>query len=109
MTRLGKGVGGRPFEREYDATIIGMAHAYGWLAHHNTDSRREIGDAGFPDWVFAHPCGAMFMVETKVKGGRQSDGQKQWAECLGSQRVRLLWLPDELDELERVLKGLPNA
>lgn len=108
MTRMGAGKDGRPFEREYDMTILGMAAAFGWLAHHNTDSRREIGDPGFPDWTFLHlETGRLLFVETKVQGGNLTKAQQRWlaAFIAGSHEGLLLMLPGGLKALEDALRG----
>lgn len=112
MTRLGKGKDGRVLEREFDATIFAYADRYGWLCSHTTDSRRDVGHPGRPDWLFVHTrTGEILFVETKVEGGKISDNQVRWMDSINhlgdddAVACVTIILPKGLDTLRGLLRG----
>lgn len=67
-----------------------VARRYGWLVHHNADSRRA--DAGLPDLVMVSPVQpdgttVLGLLELKAEGGKPSDIQQLWLERLALGRV----------------------
>lgn len=77
-------------EAELQATLIGTGkgerhpgafQTYGYIVHHETDSRRTR--AGFPDVVAVHPVtGWMFVLELKSERGRVRPEQVEWLHAM---------------------------
>jgi hypothetical protein len=62
-----------------------IAKGYGWLVHHNADSRRA--DAGLPDLVMVSPVlpdgtTVLALLELKRDRGTTTDVQQQWLDRL---------------------------
>lgn len=68
-------------EAQWQAQAIRWAKAAGWRVMHDADSRRNPGDAGFPDLVLAKGGVALF-IELKTDKGRQTPAQREWEEAL---------------------------
>ena len=90
-------------------TIVGLAEAYGWKAHHVLDQRhyaKRIG-TGFPDLVMVNEGQRRLLVaELKSQRGSVSDAQWEWLwsfYSLGFVEV-YLWHPSDLDEAQRTLQ-----
>ncbi len=66
-------------EAELQSLITDAATAYGWIWHHETDSRRS--PAGFPDLVMVRGRHVLFM-ELKSERGRLSVEQLGWTTAL---------------------------
>lgn len=78
--------------------LVGEAKAAGWLAHHVRDSRLNLGDAGFPDWVLARR-GRLIIAELKTERGRVDPAQKEWLGHMGTRPVTevYVWRPTDYD------------
>ena len=112
-------------EKEFQATVIEMAHAFGWKVYNQLDTGRcpkcgnpnwskRVGP-GFPDLVMAHPeRGFIIFAELKSATGQVSKEQKDWLDALSGTGVKLgpyyhpivrLWRPSDWPEIERILQG----
>lgn len=89
-------------EAELQGVIIEMAELYGWVWHHETDSRRTR--PGFPDLVLVRPPTVMF-IECKTVRGRIRPDQQTWLDALeGCDRVvSSVVRPGDLDDLTTAL------
>jgi len=68
-------------EGDFQENCEQVARAYGWLVHHNADSRRA--DAGLPDLVMLSrpsPEGGVVLalIELKTNKGKPSAVQEEW-------------------------------
>jgi hypothetical protein len=93
-------------EAYLEQQVLGTAREYGWRAFHVRDSRKVLmGDAGFPDWVFAKG-GRVLFVELKTERGTQSADQKAWAEQLPPD-IYHLWRPTQWADgtVKRIFQG----
>ena len=75
--------------------LLLVARRYGWLVHHNADSRRA--DAGLPDLVMVSPplpddTTVLALLELKTKKGQPSDIQQFWLDRLLTTRVVVVGL-----------------
>jgi len=89
-------------EAYLEQQVLGTAKEQGWLAHHIRDSRRVLmGDAGFPDWVFAR-AGRIVIAELKRQDGQLDSRQKLWLHELGHggepQAEVHVWRPSDWDD-----------
>lgn len=93
-------------EAAWQTQVMELAVRYGWLLHHNVDSRREA-QRGFPDWVFAHPKGwRVVYAELKRAGGQPTLEQCVWIRTLAAAGEEIyLWRPADLPEVVDVLSG----
>lgn len=98
-------------EAELQATITEALDLYGWVWHHETDSRRSR--EGFPDLVCVHPkTGWVLFLELKSQRGRVRPAQAVWLEALGSAslvnpRIRFdVVRPSDLDEILAAVRGM---
>jgi hypothetical protein len=66
-------------EKQFMATVIEMARAFGWRSFHTFDSRRSA--PGFPDLVLVKPP-RVVVAELKRETGRLSSEQAEWIALL---------------------------
>jgi len=81
-------------EAELLAEVTALCDRLGLLWHHDPDSRRTEGSAGFPDLVIAGPRGVLFR-ELKSAAGDTSAEQDLWGwtlTCLHHHLWRI-WRP----------------
>jgi len=67
-------------EADFQEHCEDVARKYGWLVHHNADSRRA--DAGLPDLIMLSPvvdgrC-LLALIELKTNKGKPSAVQEEW-------------------------------
>lgn len=68
-------------EAQVQRVITDALDTYGWLWHHETDSRKS--KAGFPDICAVHPhTGALLFLELKREIGVVSPEQQVWLDAL---------------------------
>lgn len=68
-------------EAQVQRVITDALDTYGWIWHHETDSRKS--KAGFPDICAVHPrTGAILFLEIKTEVGRLKPEQEQWIAAL---------------------------
>ena len=98
-------------EAVFQASIVDLAHLFGWKGYHTYDSRRS--QKGFPDYVFAHEeKGALLVVEFKSQKGRLSPEQIMWGAIFQAiARVNILvfyevWRPSDRPEIELFFKTI---
>ena len=100
------------FERDFQATVLETAKAFGWEAFYIPDSAKA-GAVGRPkgwfDMVLVHPemCICLF-VENKTDAPTSvlSPDQERWAKIMDDcGQVVQLWRPSIWDHIEAVLKG----
>ena len=92
-------------ETEFKTKVIDLAHARGWLVHHDRPARQGEGwatpiegDPGFPDLVLVRDQ-SVIIVELKTTKGVLLDAQRKWLAALtgdGSGRSprRSAWVDD---------------
>lgn len=66
-------------EAELQAAIIEACEVYGWLWHHETDSRRS--NPGYPDLTIVKG-NRVAMMELKSETGRVRPEQQRWLDAL---------------------------
>lgn len=95
-------------EREFQAWVVSLARTYGWLDHHEFDSRR--GTPGVPDLLLAHAEHGIVHAELKTPSGRLSENQAHWLDVLSraaaaNETRALVWRPGDAEEIHGVLSG----
>jgi hypothetical protein len=106
MSKKRKGPALKPITHaEFEAQVVQLAAACGYLAYHTRDSRGS--QKGFPDWVLVSAARKRCLfVELKVPPDGPSPEQQAWlAELRGAGQEAFLWYPDDFDEAVRVLMG----
>ena len=93
-------------ERDFQAHVLAMAQAHGWLCYHTYDSRRSA--PGFPDLLLVKD-GFFIFAELKTERGRLTTAQAEWIEALREHGcdavISAVWRPSDLDDIERILGG----
>ena len=90
-------------EADFQWWLRKRALEFGWLYHHNYDSRRS--DPGFPDTVMVRGDRIIF-AELKAPKGKLSDPQTTWLEALGDVDVEsYVWRYDNVDEILDILQS----
>lgn len=84
-------------EAELLKRVIELCDTHSVLVFHSGDSRRDMGDSGFPDLVLAGSSGLLF-AELKDAFGVRSPGQIQWRyRLLSAGQHCALWRPKDLE------------
>lgn len=95
--------GGKPrplTEKEFQAAVVSLAKAKGWLTYHTFDSRRS--EKGFLDLVLVRE--SVLWVECKTDKGRLTPDQRVWAEALEAAGQRVcIWRPKDWRAICEVL------
>lgn len=113
----------KPTEKDFTRTVIKLAQAFGFRVAHFRPGRvvrRGVekyetpvaGDGkGFPDLLLVHPKRRLCIVaELKMPGGKFSPEQVQWLQDFAYVGVLAYrWGPADMDEIEAVLRGDPEA
>lgn len=90
-------------EADFQWWLRKRALEFGWLYHHNYDSRRS--DPGFPDTVMVRGDRIIF-AELKTPKGKLSGPQTTWLEALGDVDVEsYVWRYDNVDEILDILQS----
>lgn len=99
-------------EAEFQAQVIGMAHAFGWLVAHFRPSLNQRGEwqtavaadgAGFPDLVLCRE--RVLWVELKTDKGRVKPSQKDWHDALRAAVEEVyVWRPRDWEFIEEMLR-----
>lgn len=102
-------------EREFERTVVDVAHLYGWKAAHFRPARTVHGwrtavaydGAGFPDLALVHPIrGLHWYRELKVGNAKLSDEQSAWQGWLISAGANFdIWRPRDFDDIVAALSG----
>ena len=88
-------------EREFQAHVVEMAEALGWLVFHPYDSRRS--QPGFPDLCMVRG-GRLIFAELKTSKGRLTHTQRSWIMALGETAAETyVWRPGSRDAIEEIL------
>ena len=88
-------------EKTFQAWLVELAEAHGWLVYHTYDSRRS--EPGFPDLCMVRGRRVVF-AELKSQKGRVSTPQQNWIAALGATAVEVyLWRPSDRDLIEATL------
>ena len=91
-------------EKDFQAQVIRIAKALGWLIYHTYDSRRS--EPGFPDLVMVRGDRILYR-ELKTEKGRLTPHQKIWGEKLSEAGADYaVWRPSMKDEIESELSDL---
>lgn len=95
-------------ERDFRATVIGMARALGWMGYHPWISIHS--EAGFPDLVLVRD-GKLIFAELKTEVGKLTEAQKEWirqlALCMDKSTCVVdvyVWRPSDMDKIEEILR-----
>ena len=93
-------------EREWQAEVVALARELGWLVHHSTDARRDVG-AGFPDLVLVHPARRRVLyAELKTEHGVCTAEQGRWLAALeNAGQPTFIWRPSDREYVLVVLAG----
>ena len=84
-------------EKDFQAQVIRIAKALGWLIYHTYDSRRS--EPGFPDLVMVRGDRILYR-ELKTEKGRLAPHQKIWGEKLSEAGADYeVWRPSMRDEI----------
>ena len=90
-------------ETEFQRAVTDLATTFGWLWHHNSDSRRAT--SGLPDLILVR-VPRVIIAELKTEAGMPTNEQLEWlaklAQCPGVEAR--LWRPCDLDAIERTLR-----
>ena len=90
-------------EADFQWWLRKRALEFGWLYHHNYDSRRS--DPGFPDTVMVRGDRIIF-AELKTPKGKLSGPQTTWLEALGDVDVAsYVWRYDNVDAILDILQS----
>jgi VRR-NUC domain len=101
-------------EAVFQAAVIELAKASGWMVYFTKDSRRS--PSGFPDLVLApdpsqagaHPQERpLYAVELKTDTGQLSQAQEAWLTALQGSTgvVSAVWRPSQWTEIVEQLRG----
>lgn len=84
--------GYRMREKQFQAQIVRLAKANGWIIFHTYDSRRSA--PGFPDLVLVRD--RVLFRELKTDAGRVSKSQMEWGERLTEAGADFkIWRPQD--------------
>lgn len=87
-------------EKKFQAAVIAFAESHGWKHWHCNNPRGSV--AGFLDLVLVR--NSVIFAELKVKGGRLSDEQRDWIECLKMANAAVfVWTPLDWPMIEEIL------
>jgi hypothetical protein len=93
-------------EAELRDEVIRLAHKNGHLVFCCTDSRKNLGDHGFPDLVILAKDRVLF-AELKSGGGERSPAQVTWHyRLIVAGQISALWRPKDLPQIEAALREL---
>lgn len=95
-------------EREFSYLVLALAERVGVLAHWCADSRRCVGDRGFPDLTIVGSHGVIF-AELKTDRGMTSAEQDLWIWTADRAGIRaVVWRPDHLIDgtIERLMEAI---
>lgn len=93
-------------EAQLQGRVIWLARKNGCLVFHCSDSRKNVGDHGFPDLVIVGKRNTLF-VELKSEDGQRSPNQCTWHyRLLAAGMYSTLWRPRDLPRIESALKEL---
>lgn len=102
-------------EAQFQDQVIEPAQMLGWKVAHFRPAKTEKGwrtpvagdGKGFPDLVMVKPGQPVVYAELKGRRGRLSIEQQDWLDALSAApgACVCLWRPDDLDEVEAVLRG----
>jgi hypothetical protein len=90
-------------ESSFQAHVIELAKLYKWLYFHPWNSMHSV--KGYPDLTMVRRDRIVF-AELKVGKRQPTAAQLEWLNALGlAGRVEVyLWQPDDMPEIERVLR-----
>lgn len=91
-------------EKDFQAAVMKLADANGWIAYHTHNSRRS--NKGFPDVVAVRGPKLIF-AELKSATGTFTTDQKLWLAALEAvPGVRVFrWRPSDWPEIVAILRG----
>ena len=88
-------------EADFQATLVEVAHARGWLVYHTWSSKHSA--KGFPDLVMLREDREV-IAELKRVGRKPDKDQQRWLDAFrAAGRETFLWTPDDWDEIHGVL------
>ena len=90
-------------EKDFQATLVEVAEALGWLVYHTWNSRHSA--AGFPDLVLLRGDREV-IAELKRVGRKPDKHQQRWLEAFrAAGREAFVWTPDDWDKIRATLEG----
>ena len=110
-------------EEDLSAWVVDAARLHGWRVWFQPDwvyrliardmerarRRRRWPDPGFPDLWLVHPERGLLVLELKSARGTVRPEQREWLDLLRAAGVDAQVVrPDDRDELERRLAGVPG-
>jgi hypothetical protein len=101
-------------ERDFQRTVIELAHLFGWKVAHFRTAMNARGvymtpvgadGAGWPDLVLIHPArGRILYRELKAERGRLDPRQTTWGEWLTAAGCDwTVWRPSDMPEITYTL------
>jgi hypothetical protein len=91
-------------ERDFLATVRGLAELLGWVCYHTWQSIHS--PAGFPDLVLVKPPRVIF-AELKAGNRQPTPAQERWLnllrECTGVEAY--LWRPEDWEQIQAILSA----
>lgn len=92
-------------EKVFMDAVVRLAKEAGYLVYHTHTSKRS--PEGFPDLICARAGSPLLAIETKTDTGQVTLAQEAWLTALGACTgvVADIWLPKDLEEICRQLRG----
>ena len=93
-------------EKEFQATVVEMAQAYGWLVNGVFEQRHYAKrlSKGYPDLTMVRGK-RLIVAELKSEKGKVSEDQLLWATALRGCAVEYyLWRPSDIEQIEELLR-----
>ena len=89
--------------KAFQARVVTLAKAYGWLCYHTLDSRGS--EEGYPDLVISR-YGLTIYAELKVGADKLKAKQRHWLELLASAgHPAYHWRPEHWPKILAILTG----
>ena len=90
-------------EKDFQAQVVELARAMGWLVYHPYDSR--LSQEGYPDLTMVRN-GRVIWAELKSQDGTVTGVQRRWLKVLPKGQA-FLWKPSDWDAIvETLRKGM---
>lgn len=92
-------------ERAFQAAVVALLRACGWLCFYDTEPRRSV--KGWPDLVAVRE--RIIFVELKTTRGRLRPEQRDWLDRLRAAGAETyVWRPTEWEEIVATVQAYPG-